>query len=113
MPLTTLPVRDVRRATPRTRMLRLDTGASGFTYAAGQAVMAGLHGSPLRKPYSIASAPVEAERNGFIELLVQSEESAPGHRAERSAAKRAGSRKDDGHRRRNGAHRASRRTVGS
>jgi NAD(P)H-flavin reductase len=75
VPLTTLPVREVRRATPRTRVLRLDTGASAFSYAAGQAVMAGLHGSPLRKPYSIASAPVETARNGFIELLVQVDDS--------------------------------------
>ena len=75
MPLTTLPVREVRRATPRTRVLRLDTGGSGFVYAAGQAVMAGLQGSPLRKPYSIASAPVETERQGFIELLVQVDDS--------------------------------------
>jgi ferredoxin-NADP reductase len=37
--------------------------------------MAGLHGSPLRKPYSIASAPVETERHGFIELLVQVDDS--------------------------------------
>jgi NAD(P)H-flavin reductase len=56
-------------------VLRLDTGTSGFSYAAGQAVMAGLHGSPLRKPYSIASAPIEAARNGFIELLVQVDDS--------------------------------------
>lgn len=75
MPVTTLLVRDVRRATPRTRLLRLDTAAAGFTYSAGQAVMAGLHGSPLRKPYSIASAPVETERHGFIELLVQVDDS--------------------------------------
>jgi ferredoxin-NADP reductase len=75
VPLTTLPVREVRRATPRTRLLQLDTGASAFSYAAGQAVMAGLHGSPLRKPYSIASAPVETARNGFIELLVQVDDS--------------------------------------
>lgn len=75
MPLTTLLVRDVRRATPRTRLLRLDTSGSGFAYAAGQAVMAGLHGSPLRKPYSIASAPVETKRQGFIELLVQVDDS--------------------------------------
>jgi NAD(P)H-flavin reductase len=72
---STLLVREVRRATPRTRMLRLDVGASGFRFAAGQAVMAGLHGSPLRKPYSIASAPIEAERDGYIELLVQVDDS--------------------------------------
>jgi ferredoxin-NADP reductase len=65
----------VQRATPRTRLLRLDLGESGFRFAAGQAVMAGLHGSPLRKPYSIASSPREAERTGFIELLVQVDDS--------------------------------------
>lgn len=75
MSLTTLLVRDVHRATPRTRLLRLDTGGSGFSYAAGQAVMAGLHGSPLRKPYSIASAPAETARHGVIELLVQVDDS--------------------------------------
>ena len=33
--------------------------------------MVGLHGSPLRKPYSIASAPSETARTGHLELLVQ------------------------------------------
>jgi NAD(P)H-flavin reductase len=75
VPVTTLFVRDVRRATPRTRLIRLDTAGSGFLYAAGQAVMAGLHGSPLRKPYSIASAPAETARHGVIELLVQVDDS--------------------------------------
>lgn len=75
MPLSTLLVRDVSRATPRTRLLRLDTAGSSFTYSAGQAVMAGLHGSPLRKPYSIASAPAETRRHGVIELLVQVDDS--------------------------------------
>jgi ferredoxin-NADP reductase len=56
-------------------MLRLDIGSSDFRFAAGQAVMAGLHGSPLKKPYSIASAPIEAERLGHIELLVQVDDS--------------------------------------
>jgi len=75
VPLTTLPVHDVIRATPRTRHLRIDTGATGFAYRAGQAVMVGLHGSPLRKPYSIASAPSETSRTGSIELLVQVDDS--------------------------------------
>jgi ferredoxin-NADP reductase len=69
--ITTLRVHDVVRATPRTRLLRLDLGPQGFAFRAGQAVMAGLQGSPLRKPYSIASAPDEAIRNGCIDLLVQ------------------------------------------
>jgi len=56
-------------------MLRLDTAGTSFTFVAGQAVMAGLHRSPLRKPYSIASAPSEAVRRGWIELLVQVDDS--------------------------------------
>jgi ferredoxin-NADP reductase len=75
VPLTTLSVQDVIRATPRTRHLRIDTGGSAFSYRAGQAVMVGLHGSPLRKPYSIASAPSETFRTGSIELLVQVDDS--------------------------------------
>lgn len=75
MQITTLRVREIRRATPRLRLLRLDVGPGAFLFAAGQAVMAGLQGSPLRKPYSIASAPIEAERNGYIELLVQVDDS--------------------------------------
>lgn len=71
MTVTTLAVRDVVGATPRTRLLRLDLGDAPFAYAAGQAVMVGLHGSPLRKPYSIASAPTETARTGWLELLVQ------------------------------------------
>lgn len=74
MNLTTLRVREVEHATPRTRVLRLDLDGSDFSFSAGQAVMAGLHGSPLRKPYSIASAPFEAARDGAIELLIQVED---------------------------------------
>ena len=33
--------------------------------------MLGLHGSPLRKPYSIASAPWELDRSGQLRVLVQ------------------------------------------
>ena len=62
MPLTALSVHEVVRATPRTRYLRIDIGPTAFAYTAGQAVMVGLHGSPLRKPYSIASAPSETAR---------------------------------------------------
>ena len=86
MPLTTLSVHDVIRATPRTRLLRIDARASGFVYHAGQAVMVGLHGSPLRKPYSIASAPSETARTGNIELLVQVDDSGgPDPHLERAA----------------------------
>lgn len=66
-----VPVRHVSRTTPRTRILTLDLGGAAFSFAAGQAVMIGLHGSPLRKPYSIASAPWEVQKSGVMQVLVQ------------------------------------------
>jgi NAD(P)H-flavin reductase len=72
--------------TPRTRVIRLDLGGQRFAFAAGQAVMAGLHGSPLRRPYSIASSPGEAAQAGAIELLVQIDNSgSPDPHLERAA----------------------------
>ncbi|MGE0866502.1 MAG: ferredoxin--NADP reductase [Vicinamibacterales bacterium] len=71
MPLITVPVRYVARATPRTRHIHLDLGGRAFPFVAGQAVMVGLHDSPLRKPYSIASAPWEAAKSGVLQLLAQ------------------------------------------
>lgn len=71
MPTRTLSVREVTFATPRTRLISLDLGETAFPFTAGQAVMVGLHGSPLRKPYSIASAPSEAAQSGAITLLLQ------------------------------------------
>ncbi|MGE3276910.1 MAG: ferredoxin--NADP reductase [Vicinamibacterales bacterium] len=85
MSLHALPAREVVRATPRTRIIRLDTGGEPFGFAAGQAVMAGLQGSPLRKPYSIASAPGDVAATGLLELLVQVDESgAPDPHLERA-----------------------------
>ncbi len=75
MPSTAFTVREIVHATPRTRIIRLDAGASPFAFAAGQAVMVGLHGSPSRKPYSIASAPWEVERTGIMQLLLQIDDS--------------------------------------
>ncbi|MDP3718639.1 MAG: hypothetical protein Q8T13_12820 [Acidobacteriota bacterium] len=71
MPLISVPVRHVAQATPRTRHIHLDVAGTVFTFVAGQAVMVGLHGSPLRKPYSIASAPWEVAKTGVIQLLAQ------------------------------------------
>ena len=70
----TVPVREVVPATPRTRIIRLDLRRTAFEFSAGQVIMVGLSGSPLRKPYSIASAPVEARRYGTLELLLQVDE---------------------------------------
>jgi len=72
---TAFTVREVVHATPRTRIIRLDAGPAPFAFTAGQAVMVGLHGSPLRKPYSIASAPWEVARTGVMQLLLQIDDS--------------------------------------
>ena len=69
--MITVPVRQITQSTPRTRILNLDVRAAEFSFAAGQAVMLGLSGSPLRKPYSIASAPWEVRKSGTMQLLVQ------------------------------------------
>jgi benzoate/toluate 1,2-dioxygenase reductase subunit len=71
----TVGVRHVTNATPRTRVLSLDFRNAPFPFTAGQAVMIGLHASPLRKPYSIASAPWEVEKSGVMQVLVQIEDS--------------------------------------
>jgi NAD(P)H-flavin reductase len=68
--MLTVPIREVIAATPRARVIRLDLGGRPFDYAAGQAVMVGAHGGVTRKPYSIASAPEDVERFGWIELLI-------------------------------------------
>ncbi|MGE4066281.1 MAG: ferredoxin--NADP reductase [Vicinamibacterales bacterium] len=70
MPLV-LPARHVIRATPRTRIIQLELGDQPLAFQAGQAVMAGLPGSPVRKPYSIACSPGQAARDRLLELLVQ------------------------------------------
>jgi ferredoxin-NADP reductase len=73
--MITVPVRQITRATPRIRILNLDLRAVEFSFTAGQAVMLGLSGSPLRKPYSIASAPWEVTKSGIMQVLVQVEDS--------------------------------------
>lgn len=71
MPVITVPVRHIAPATPRTRDIALDVSSTPFRFVAGQAVMLGLHQSPLRKPYSIASAPWELDKTGQLRVLVQ------------------------------------------
>jgi ferredoxin-NADP reductase len=71
----TVPVRQITRATPRIRILNLDLRGVEFSFTAGQAVMLGLSGSPLRKPYSIASAPWEVTKSRIMQVLVQVEDS--------------------------------------
>ena len=68
--LLTLPIREVLPATPRARIMRLDLDGHAFDYAPGQAVTVASHGQDTRRPYSIAAAPEEAKRDGWLELLV-------------------------------------------
>jgi len=69
--MPTFPIRDAVQATPRAHIIRLDLQGGSFPYQAGQAAYLRPHGAEKRRPYSIASAPEETERNGLIEFLVQ------------------------------------------
>ena len=68
--MITLPIRDVRPATPRARVVRLDLDGRAFSYVPGQAVLVGAHGAAARRPYSIAASPADAARDRCLELLV-------------------------------------------
>ena len=68
--LLTLPIREVLRATPRARIVRLGLTSHPFEYLPGQAVLVGSAGQPKKHPYSIAAAPEDARRDGWLELLV-------------------------------------------
>lgn len=70
-----VPVRQVISATPRTRIISLDLHDVTFLFKAGQALMVGLSGSQLRKPYSIASAPWELAKTGTLQVLAQIDDS--------------------------------------
>lgn len=71
MALLTLPIREVRIETPRTRSVFVSLSGAALTYCAGQAVWVGGHGRTTRKPYSIACAPEQARRRDGLELLIQ------------------------------------------
>jgi ferredoxin-NADP reductase len=68
--MLTRPIRDVWRATPRARIVRIGLNGEPFPYAAGQAVRIATHGDSTRKPFSIAAAPEDALRDDCIELLI-------------------------------------------
>lgn len=74
VPSIILTAQEVVRATPRTRIIRLAIGGQWLPFLAGQAVVAGLPGGAVRKPYSIACSPERAKHTGVLELLVQIEE---------------------------------------
>jgi ferredoxin-NADP reductase len=72
-----LQTRAVIPATPRTRIIHLDLDGEPFSFVAGQAVLVGLHGSALYKPYSIACSPGQAARAHALEFLVQIDDADP------------------------------------
>jgi ferredoxin-NADP reductase len=70
-----LKVASNRRSTPTSRVLRLAVGDHPFAYRAGQAAWLRLDSDGERTPYSIASAPEETSRQGWLEFLVKTDQS--------------------------------------
>jgi len=70
-----LTVQAVIPATHTTRIVRLDLGGARFAFEAGQAARIGLAEQEVRIPYSIASAPIEAFENGWLDFLIKVEPS--------------------------------------
>jgi ferredoxin-NADP reductase len=68
--LLTLPIREVVPATPRARVLRIDLHGEHFSYLPGQAVFVATHDHDGRRPYSLATAPEDAARDNYLELLI-------------------------------------------
>jgi ferredoxin-NADP reductase len=68
--LLTLPIRDVRAATPRAHIVRIDLQGHQFPYVAGQAALIGPHGHERRRAYSIAGSPEQAAASGALEFLM-------------------------------------------
>jgi NAD(P)H-flavin reductase len=64
-------VTSVRRATPSTRIVRVRPSRTPFFYRAGQAAEIGPRGGTSLTPYSMASAPEDAARDGCLEFLVK------------------------------------------
>jgi ferredoxin-NADP reductase len=54
-------------------MVRLSLGKARFAYRAGQAALLGIVGQPQHVPYSIASAPEETTKHGWLEFLLKLE----------------------------------------
>lgn len=68
--LLTLPIREILPVTPRAHVVRLDLQGHPFPFEAGQALLVSTRGYAPRRPYSIASAPADVSRDGWIELLI-------------------------------------------
>jgi len=60
-----------RRETPTTRSIRVSLEGRPFPYTAGQAAWVGVDPHDELTPYSIASAPEETVRNGWLQFLVK------------------------------------------
>lgn len=75
MPDFVLRVKSVRRATPSARIARVDLGGATFSYKAGQVALIGPPAGAARVPYSIASAPEESRRHGWLEFLIKTDAS--------------------------------------
>ena len=58
-------------ATPTTRVIRVALDGTPYSYRAGQAAALGFNEVEPTTPYSIASAPVETARTGYLEFLVK------------------------------------------
>lgn len=71
-------VRSNRRATPTTRLIRIDISANPVTFLAGQWMRLGAPGDPHPRPYSVASSPEESRALGMLEFLVRDEGSGSG-----------------------------------
>ena len=70
-----LRVSSVRRATPGSRIIRVDVQGAAFPYKPGQLAAIGPAGASERVPYSIASAPEETVRGGWLEFLIKTDAS--------------------------------------
>ena len=60
-----------RRETPTSRTIRVAVEGDSFLYKAGQAAWIGLDRDDELTPYSIASAPEETARAGWLQFLVK------------------------------------------
>lgn len=66
-----LRVSSVRTATPSSRFVRVSLGGALYPFRPGQSVLLGPPETSARVPYSIASAPEDVARDGFLEFLVK------------------------------------------
>ena len=73
MPDFVLRVSSVRKATPSSRIVRLDLDGAALPYRAGQVASLGPPASSRQIPYSIASAPEETATDASIQFLIKSD----------------------------------------